>query len=509
MAPEPESGEKGASREAKGIGTNLLTLIAQAALPAFHVQLARFLGAGGYGLYTWSNTFVDTFSIFTLFGMDQAVQRQVALAVAGADEEKAVRAVGTALRVVLVSGAVVALGLFVAAPYVASFQEKPGLVAPLRLLSLVPVFYHGATVFIVATQSKHVMRWGFWARGVIQPLSLLMLTTVVLRLGGGVGAAGAAVAGGMGLTMAASMIFYSREFPLGRTLRAVFSGALDWETIKLALPLVLTALVWSLQGRLDAFFLGHFRGSEEMGAYGACVLYVVSISQLRGAFDPVVCALIPPALAKGDVAGLNASIQRQTRWLALAALPLCVLFAGFGDGLLSVFGHEFSQGTTAMAVLALGHTCNALSLASFALPMSGNGRYGTVSAVITVLLQCVLLPILVPRYGLTGAAISTSLGLVVAQSFQMGFAYRLTGVHGFSFGLLRVALAALLAFFVGRFAFAALGPSLVVRFFGGVGVAAVAYAVFAFTFGMGPEERQAVRAGARSVARWRPGARKV
>ena len=77
-------------REAHGIGINLLTLLAQAALPAFHVQLARFLHDSGYGVYTWSNTFVDMFSLLTLFGMDQAVARHVALAYAEKDDRAAV-----------------------------------------------------------------------------------------------------------------------------------------------------------------------------------------------------------------------------------------------------------------------------------------------------------------------------------------------------------------------------------------------------------------------------------
>ena len=42
-------------------------------MPAFHVQLARFLGGGSYGLYIWSNTIVEFSSAVTLFGMDIAV----------------------------------------------------------------------------------------------------------------------------------------------------------------------------------------------------------------------------------------------------------------------------------------------------------------------------------------------------------------------------------------------------------------------------------------------------
>jgi O-antigen/teichoic acid export membrane protein len=493
--------DDGAQREATGAGVNLLALLAQAALPAFHVQLARMLGATGYGLYAWANAFVDMLSVLTLFGMDQAVQRQVALA-ADDDRKKAVAAVGTALRIVVVSGALVSLSIALAAPLVASAQGKPDLVPPLRMLALVPTFYHAATIFIVATQARQVMRWGFWTRGILQPLVLLALTTVVLQLGGGVGAAAAAVALGMGLTALAAAVFYGRELPLGPTVRLATTGQVDWDTVRYAVPLVLTNMAWAVSARIDAFFLGFVRDSADVGAYAACVLYVASASQIRGAFDPIVCALIPPALARGDIASLNVSIQRQTRWVALAVFPVCALFVGFGDPLLAIFGKDFARGATAMAILSVGHTVNAIALASFALPMGGHARYGALTAVLCVALQCVLLPTLVPRWGLTGAAISSAAGLIVAQTLQMTFAYRLTGVQGLSWGLLRIAGAAGGALLVGRLAFGALGGSLALRFFAGVGAAAIVYLALAASFALGPEERELLR-GALARARRR------
>ncbi len=480
-----------ASRDAKGIGTNLLTLLSQAALPAFHVQLARLLHAGGYGVYTWSNGFVEMFSLLTLFGMDQAVTRYVALATADADDRRAEQATGTALRVVLLSGVLVALALVLSAPLVARVQGKPELEAPLRLLAVVPIFYHATTIFLVSTQARQVMKYNFWVRGLLQPLGLFLLTGIALRVSPTAEAAAIAVGAGMATTTVAAAIFYGRELDLGRTLRAVVSGPADWAVIKLALPLVLTNLVWALQGRIDAFFLGHYRGTEEMGAYAACVLYVQSISQLRGAFDPVVSAAIPPALARGAVGELNETIKRQTRWVALAAMPLAVLFAGFGDGLLSVFGNGFDEGVQAMAILAVGHTVNALSLSSFAIPMSGHARYSTYAAFVSLALQAVLLPLLLPRLGLTGAAISSASGIVVAQGLQALFAWRLVGVHGVSVGLGKVLVASLVAFGVGRLV-GLVVVGVAARFFVGVAMSAVVYLLLVVMLGLEREERAAV-----------------
>jgi O-antigen/teichoic acid export membrane protein len=215
-----------------------------------------------------------------------------------------------------------------------------------------------------------------------------------------------------------------------------------------------------------------------------------------------VSAAIPPALARGAIGELNLTIQRQTRWLALAAMPLAVLFAGFGDGLLVVFGTEFTQGAPAMIALSVGHTINALSLSAFAIPMSGHARYSTYAAITSLVIQAVLLPVLLPRYGLTGAAISSAAGIGIAQGLQAFFAWRLVKVHGLSWGLLKTALAAAIAFGAGRVVYSMI-DGIAPRFFVGVGVAAVVYVLALALFGLDAEEKRAIVGALTSLrARW-------
>jgi O-antigen/teichoic acid export membrane protein len=414
--------------------------------------------------------------------------RQVSLG-----REASANAVGTALRVVLVSGAIVFVGVFFAAPHIAAIAEKPGLVGPLRALALVPLFYHCSTILLVATQALGVMRWAFWARSIAQPLVLLATTGVALRLGQGPSGAAAAVAMGMAATALFALYFYARELPLGATLRAVFSGPLDRDTLRVAVPLVLANLLWALVARIDAFFLARYGSASELGAYAACALYAASISQIRGAFEPVTSALVAPALAKDDAKGLGVAIARQTRWLALLAFPLAALFIGFGDPLLRVFGHGFTQGVPALAVLAIGHTANALALASFVLPLSGNARYTTYVAIFALVVQTAACFFFVPRYGLLGAAIALSIGLVCAQTAQVVLAARVVGVVGVRPDLLIVLACAAASIGAGRALYHALESSeLVLRFVTSVGLAAIVYAVTAWSFGMTRDDRNLV-----------------
>lgn len=516
---EADGRASAARQEAQGIGVSFLTIVAQAALPAFHVQLARLLGASDYGLYTWSNSFVDMLSVLTLVGMDTATARRVSIAHAQGDLAAAARATGTALRVVLLTGVFIACVIGLLAPTVGGWQDKQGLVGPLRILAFVPVAYHATSIFLVATQGKMVMRYDFWTRGIVQPLGLLLLTTLALRvgptlaaqpLGAPVGAGSSlettvlgagsspwplvdlaclAVVTGMVTTTLVSGYFYSREFPMGITLRALLRGPVDWSLVRMGIPLVLTVLFWSLQGRMDGFALGFYRSSAEVGAYGACMIYVVSLGQVRSAFYPVMAARVPALLAADNREELQAFFRRQCRWVALLALPLAVFFAGFGDGLLAVFGNEFRASASALAILALGHLTVALTLPVSVLTLGPHARYSAAAAVACIGLQGALLPVLVPRWGTVGAATSATAALAISQVVQLVFVRRLYGVQGLTWAVGKVAVAAALGFAVGRFLFQGLPMALVPRFLLGVAAAAVVYTGAVVGLGLEAEEK--------------------
>ncbi len=495
--------ESTAGREARGIGVNFLTLLAQASLPAFYMVLTNGLGPSAFGLYASAGSIVDPLSGITMFGMDLALSRRASVAHAEGDPDRASAATAGALRVVFTTGALVTLTLVFGADLIAALWRKPGLTGPLRAYAAMPIGYHLASIFIVATQAKMVMRYDFWARGLFQPLALLALTTLTLLLGWGATGAAGAVTVGMTLTALLAAYFYSREYPLGRTLRAAVREPIDWGLVRMGAPMVVLGLVWNLQGAVDLWALAHYRDTASIGAYKGALIWVISLSQVRGTFAPVISATLPPLLARGDTAAIGSFIQRQNRWVAIIAMPLCVLFAGFGEGLLALYGTGFRAGTGALAILALGNLCGALAVPGYVLLLGGHTRYSTVAGASCLAFQVASLPLLVPRYGMVGAALSSALGMLLGQVVQQGFTWRVARVHGFSWGLAKVAIAALSGLALGRLVFTALPPDIKVRFFGGVGVAALVYLVVLVALGLTDEERAMFAAGLARIREWR------
>ncbi|CAN5538760.1 polysaccharide biosynthesis C-terminal domain-containing protein [soil metagenome] len=479
-----------ASTQARGAGVNLLTLIAQAAMPAFHVQLAQLLGRASYGLYVWANTVVEFGSAVTLFGMDIAVAREVALAREANDDARAIRAVATGLRLVLFTGLAVTLILGFGASTIAARAHMAGVEVPLRVLTLVPIAYHATTIFIVATQSRGVMKYDFWTRGIVQPLGLLIATTVLLRLGWGLFGAGVGVASAMVLTTCVAAFGYSRVFSIGATLRALVTGPMDREVLKTGLPMTAIALLWSLQGRLDNTVLGATQGAEASGAYGACMLYAITIGQMRSVFVPGLNAALPAMLIRDDRPAMNALIHRTQRWVALLTVPLLVLFAVFGRDLLTVFGKGFPDAAPALALLSVAQLLGAMSIPAQTIVVGSKRGASVVAAVASLGTQVVLLPILCRRYGMVGAATASMIGMFIAQVVQQVWAYRLYGVHGFSWALGRVYLAGLVAAVPGKVLLSILPLPPFPRFVLSVAGAAIVFVGAVVLLGLGKEERE-------------------
>ncbi len=107
-------------------------------------------------------------------------------------------------------------------------------------------------------------------------------------------------------------------------------------------------------------------------------------------------------------------VERQTRLLAMAVcLPAIAIMLIFPKLLLSQLGSDFAAASTALIVLALGQIVNTLlPTQDMMLSMTGHGR--TLRRLnLQQLLACVVLSaILIPGFGLMGAAVLSSVCLV-------------------------------------------------------------------------------------------------
>ena len=116
----------------------------------------------------------------------------------------------------------------------------------------------------------------------------------------------------------------------------------------------------------------------------------------------------------GKLKELQKVITLSSWVIMLIALPATLIFYLFGDQILSVvFGSDYIVGHQALCILAFGQFVNAsVGLVGSLLVMTGNEKASIKALILAFITNMILNSILIPDYGMNGAAFSSAASLL-------------------------------------------------------------------------------------------------
>ena len=187
-------------------------------------------------------------------------------------------------------------------------------------------------------------------------------------------------------------------------LRCDFSGASS--LIKESLPLGIMSATIFLYLRLDNMLIFKFLGSAALGLYAASVRIIEPTLMVPGAFSTTLLSVMSARGAERVGRRQLASIVWQTMWPAYAFTG-CVtasLLLG-GEHLLLLFGPAYLAAYQSLRILSFCLLVRTVNITVTAL-INARGDYYLLARITTVnlLINFGLVILLLPRYGLAGAA---------------------------------------------------------------------------------------------------------
>jgi O-antigen/teichoic acid export membrane protein len=134
---------------------------------------------------------------------------------------------------------------------------------------------------------------------------------------------------------------------------------------------------------------------------------------LLGAVIVPLGPIVAELYAKDDRRALQEVVNRTMRLVFVASLPLAAVLILAGGSYLALFGSEFIQASTALAILAIAQLVNVgAGPVQMLLVMTGQPRQAAkwlaASAVVNVGLNLAL----IPSFGVEGAAFATAISIV-------------------------------------------------------------------------------------------------
>jgi O-antigen/teichoic acid export membrane protein len=198
---------------------------------------------------------------------------------------------------------------------------------------------------------------------------------------------------------------------------------------------------------LDVLLVGALRSAKEAGIYAAASRLVAvgwfAIEAVRLAIGPQLSAL----LARGDRDRANRLYQVGTWWLMVPSWPVYVALAIFAPFVLKLFGPEFAAGHTALVILSLSMLL-ALGTGNVTvvLLMGGKSTWNLVNTIVSLIINVTLNLLLIPKYGMSGAAIAWTASLAWDNIMPLIQVALFLKLHPFGKGYARVASAAILCY---------------------------------------------------------------
>jgi len=379
-----------------------------------NIVVARFLGANETGLFFLAFTLVTIIAAVGRLGLDQSIIRFVA---AARESNEIDRLHGVYRKsvswVAIASICLTVLALSNVTWLVENYFPQPGFEPVLRSFLMAIPLIALYTMLAQAMQGLKKIAKSLLTLNVLMPIALLLLMLLDPVYTAEAAAEHFILAGLF--TLCSGLYFWHQSAPKTEKIES-FSSSQLWKTsTPLWAAVILSQVVqWSSQ-----LMLGAWSTAENVAFFATAQRTAMLTSFVLFAVNAIAAPKFAALHEKGDIDGLKRIAIWSVRLMMLVAAPILMVMLLFPDWLMSFFGDDFRAASTALMILAIGQFINiATGSVGYLLSMTGREREVLNNTLISAIVAIALGVILIPSYGLLGAAVATA--TAVASQNLMG-----------------------------------------------------------------------------------------
>lgn len=367
------------------------------------IWVARYLGPENFGLFSYAQSFVGLFAVIATLGLDSIVIRELVK-----DESKRDILLGTAFRLKLI-GALLVL-IFLAVAIKSSHQDA--------LTTLLVFVIASATVFQSFKvidfyfQSKVLSKYIVYVNIVSLFISSLVKVALILNEAPLIHFAYTILFDSFVLACGFLYVYrYNKFF----TNRWQFDAKIALSLLKDSWPLILSGIVISIYMKIDQIMIKEMLNAEAVGQYAAAV----RLSEAWYFIPAVIAGSLFPAIVNAKKISEELYYARLQKlydlmvWLAIAiALPMTF----FSDWLVEIlYGATYNQAGNVLMIHIWAGVFVFLGVASGKWFVNENLQMLSFKRTFYgMIVNIILNVLLIPKYGISGAAVATLISQCVA-----------------------------------------------------------------------------------------------
>ena len=412
----------------------------------YRLIVGRFLGPEAYGQLSLALMALGIFNTLALLSLGPGLKQKIPQTASKIEQLAYVK---SAYKMTLPFSLALSTILFFSSEFIAiQVFESPNLGILIKTLAFVPVFNSISYISVETFLAYKEPKYSALINQILQNLIQLITTGLLIFAGWQVLAAAIGwTVGAVTTSLLAFFLLWKYKFPDFFKIRDLEDK--KSELLHFSLPLMLSGMIGTILGWTDTFFIGYFMNDAQVGFYNAALPTAILLTIPMKALGTVSL----PSLSTDSLESKNkvrSTLKTMERWTLSAAFPGFILMALFSEEILNVlFGAEYIVSAQALVILSFGYFFSA-----------STGRMGDIvktyektdvlfkNTLAKFVLNIPLNIILIPEYGLVGAAAATTASIMVVNTLLLIEGKYLFDIHPFSAELFKPVLAVIFPLFL-------------------------------------------------------------
>jgi O-antigen/teichoic acid export membrane protein len=399
------------------------------------IMFARLLGTEGFGTFAYAITWISLLSIPAKLGLPPLLVREFAIYQTQSSWGLMRGLLRWSNQVVLfISTGLALIAAGVARNLEIGTDSQILLVFYIALVSLPIVCL--TNLRLSAMQGLHKVVLGQSPEALIAPLLLMIFTGfgyLIFREDLSVYFVMAMHVSAISITFLIG-VFLLREV-LPEAVKDIAPEYQSSKWLRSGLPLMFLGGLQLINTRTDVLMLGAIQGVEAVGIYVVVNRLSSLIVFILMAVNSVLAPTAARLYAEGKIQQLQRVVTKSSRVVFLISLPVAGVLILLGHWLLLLFGSDFTQGQIALIVLSLGQLVNAgMGSVNLLLNMTGHENYTAISVGAGAVLNVALNALLIPQWGLEGAAVATAISMIFWNIMSLVWVKKALGINSTAIG---------------------------------------------------------------------------
>ncbi len=412
---------------------------------AYRIIISRFLGVEGYGFFSLVFAIFNTAAIIAVMGINYCLSMYIPYYAVKKEQAKVRGIIFSSIGITLITSVLAGCVLFFGADFIAMKMHSLALVPLLKVAAFGVPFY---TLFLNLQKVMEGFKVVKYSITVEAVYSVLRVLTVVFFLAIGSAIMGAVVSYVVSTIFAAVIAFGIINKKLIKLTKIKeYDSSMLKKVLFYFWPLLLTNIMVPLMSWTDTLFLGYFKNPHEVGLYNAAVQMGGLLVIVLTGFNSILLPLMAEAYAKRDMHEMRRIYYAATRWILLITLPILLIFVFFAQTILALtFGGDFGGASRVFIILSCGFFATTfLGVSNGILYSIEKTKVVLANTVLVFILSIVLNIVLIPRYGMIGAALGTAFASIFINSLRALQVKKILHIHPININLAKPVLAGVIA----------------------------------------------------------------